>query len=195
MTDTKAYPLTWPSWIPRTPLHKITYSQFKTTEGKAIDELLQELRRIGARNVVISTNVPIRKDGRPYARVPNIQDHGVAVYFTRKGVEQCIACDKYKLIGENVRAIGKTIEAIRGIERWGSSQMVDAAFQGFAALPETAGGEAWWQVLEVSMDATPDEIQEAYRALSKLHHPDVGGDPEMFRHISEARRTGLEMKS
>ena len=34
---------------------------------------------------------------------------------------------------------------------------------------------------------TNEEIKEAFRALSKLHHPDAGGDPEYFKAISEAR--------
>ncbi len=43
-----------------------------------------------------------------------------------------------------------------------------------------------YMILGVERDATPEEIKKAYRALSKIHHPDVGGDPEEFRKLQEA---------
>lgn len=43
-----------------------------------------------------------------------------------------------------------------------------------------------YDVLGVAIDATFDQIREAYRRLVKTHHPDRGGDPEEFVLISEA---------
>jgi len=40
--------------------------------------------------------------------------------------------------------------------------------------------------LGIKKDATPDQIKEAYRELAKKHHPDKGGDPEMFKKVSHA---------
>ena len=40
--------------------------------------------------------------------------------------------------------------------------------------------------LEIPEDATKEEIKRAYRTLAKQHHPDRGGDPELFSKISEA---------
>jgi DnaJ-class molecular chaperone len=71
--------------------------------------------------------------------------------------------------------------------------MVDAAFAGFAALP--AGGtsaQAWWEVLELTPDATWDEIGAAYRRLSRVHHPDAGGRNEAFYRITEAYEQAKE---
>ena len=34
--------------------------------------------------------------------------------------------------------------------------------------------------------ASSAEIKKAYRALSKSHHPDKGGDPKKFMKISKA---------
>lgn len=42
---------------------------------------------------------------------------GVAVYFTLKGQQFCFACDHWDEIKDNMQAIHKTIEALRGIER------------------------------------------------------------------------------
>lgn len=45
----------------------------------------------------------------------------------------------------------------------------------------------YYKVLEVAVDATPDEIRRSYRDLAKLYHPDTGhGDVERFRQIQEA---------
>jgi curved DNA-binding protein CbpA len=43
-----------------------------------------------------------------------------------------------------------------------------------------------YQVLEILSTATDREIKEAYRKLVRLHHPDVGGDPEQFKILQEA---------
>ena len=38
----------------------------------------------------------------------------------------------------------------------------------------------------VSQGATTAQIRKQYRELSKLHHPDKGGDPEVFTKIAKA---------
>lgn len=44
-----------------------------------------------------------------------------------------------------------------------------------------------YDILGVSRIAPPSEIRAAYRKLSKIHHPDKGGDPAMFASITLAR--------
>lgn len=43
-----------------------------------------------------------------------------------------------------------------------------------------------YEILGVSKDATKKEIQKAYRELSKKHHPDIGGDENLFKDIAQA---------
>lgn len=43
-----------------------------------------------------------------------------------------------------------------------------------------------YETLEVEKDATPKEIKKAYFRLSKMHHPDKGGDEHKFKEISAA---------
>jgi len=43
-----------------------------------------------------------------------------------------------------------------------------------------------YEELNLSKDATGDQIKKAYRDLSKLHHPDKKGDPDKFRDINKA---------
>lgn len=43
-----------------------------------------------------------------------------------------------------------------------------------------------YEVLGISEAASEDEVRHAYRRLAKSAHPDVAGDPERFRLITEA---------
>jgi hypothetical protein len=129
------WPLRWPEHRARTPEWQRQHSQFSVTFGQARSHLLSELAKMGARNVVISSNQPVRQDSLPLAITTRIDDPGVAVYFTRDGKGQGIPCDQWHGVLANLRAIGKSVEARRGLERWGAKAMLDAAMAGFAALP------------------------------------------------------------
>ena len=66
--------------------------------GKIRSDLAYELRKMGANDFVISSNLMIRKDGMPYAGQKMPEDPGIALYFKRKGVDICISCDQYNSI-------------------------------------------------------------------------------------------------
>lgn len=183
MTDIiEAYPLTWPAGRPRAKWAQ--ESRFKTTLGVAIREVQNEVSRLGGGSLIISSNLPLRRDGIPYANASQPADRGVAVYFTYKKRPMCFACDRWKKVEDNMWAIAKTIDALRGIERWGSGQMVEQAFTGFVALPAP---EQPWQVLGLTSHATREEIDAAYRKLASEHHPDKGGDSQQMARINAAR--------
>jgi curved DNA-binding protein CbpA len=44
----------------------------------------------------------------------------------------------------------------------------------------------YYKVLGLENNASAGEIRKAFRKLSKTHHPDKGGDPEMFKNIAAA---------
>lgn len=183
----EAYPLHWPQGWKKTarPIN----SRFDTKLIYARGGLLDEIHRLGGRMIVLSTNIPLRKDGLPYANYKTPDDKGVAVYFQLHGISQVFACDKWNSVEDNMQAIRKTIEAIRGIDRWGSSEMMNRAYAGFQALPETAGVstmQLWWEVLNVDPSMELADIERAYRSLAKEVHPDVGGKPELFVRLSTA---------
>lgn len=43
-----------------------------------------------------------------------------------------------------------------------------------------------YQILGVSNDANLETVTDAYKMLAQIHHPDKGGDPEVFKHIRNA---------
>jgi molecular chaperone DnaJ len=46
--------------------------------------------------------------------------------------------------------------------------------------------EDYYQILGVDRAATAEDIKKAYRRLAHKHHPDKGGDENLFKKISEA---------
>lgn len=190
---TEAYPLHWPSHRPRTRYPE--RSRFKVAGfARVRDSLMVELGRLGARNVVLSTNNPLKLDGMPYANRRQPDDQGVAIYFEYKKKAMCFACDRWDRIEDNIQAIHHTIEALRGIARWGSGDMLEAAFTGFQAL-EAPRGREWWDVLQCRHDMDLPTIEAQYKRLARDHHPDNGGSSEKMAELNAAIAQARREKS
>lgn len=186
------HPLTWPVEKARTERFRRRRSNFKTNFAKARDNALREVQRLGGIEPILSTNIPLRMDGLPYSNMRTTNDDpGVALYFERKKKRLVFACDLYVDTASNMHAIALTIAALRGIARWGTGDMLEAAVSGFAALPEKAAGRSWWDRLNVAHDATEEQITARFRELAKIVHPDVGGGTEAWHEINEAYQQGL----
>jgi DnaJ-domain-containing protein 1 len=101
---------------------------------------------------------------------------------------ECIWAGLNSQVGDNLYAVARTIAALRQLDRDGTHRMVEAAFSGFKSLPATGGtaGSCWWTVLGVDPEATRRAIEDAYRSLAKLHHPDAGGDPGRWLELQDA---------
>lgn len=179
---TEAFPLQWPVGKPRTQFPE--RARFDVSQDRAQTGIINEIRRLGGIMPVISTNIELRRDGLPYANRRAPADKGVAVYFTLRGQQMCFACDRWDEIKDNMQAIHKTIEALRGIERWGSGDMVQQAFTGFVALPSQ---ENPWDVLGLKPGAGIDEIEAAFREKARFGHPDKGGSTEAMQRLNDAR--------
>ena len=192
--EQSAYPLSWPMGWPRAKSR--TWSRFghwnkRPSVATATDAILPELRRLGAVRVVISTNVALRRDGLPYSNQKEPTDPGVAVYFNLRGNARVLACDKWSSVGENLYAVAKHIEALRGQERWGVGS-VEQAFAGYAALPPpSSAADNCWTVLELPFGSCADKINERYRLLSQVRHPDRGGSHDAMAALNKAREEAL----
>jgi hypothetical protein len=198
MNNVEAYPLTWPVGYPRTkyPERNLRFKQ--TSLAKCRDLVLKELERLGARGIVLSTNIPLRQDGLPYGDFErrHITDKGVAVYFSIDKQPTVLCCDAWDRWEDNFYSIAKTIEAMRGIDRWGVSEMLKRAFTGFTALPEsTTTTMNVWQILGLSdCPADVDSVKAAYRQQVKKVHPDVpGGSHELMQKLNLAYEEALNL--
>jgi len=138
----------------------------------------------------LSTNVPLRRDGLPYSLQREPEDRGVAVYFLWHGKTMVFACDRWNKVEDNVRAVTKTIEAIRGIERWGASEMMERAFTAFEALPPP---RSCWDILGVSPYATAADISAAYHTKARTMHPDVGGSEAAMSELNRANDEAIRI--
>lgn len=166
------------------------------------DGVLRNLDLMGVNpgHVVISSNIPLRRDGLPYANTRSPEDPGIAVYWYDRasGQQRCIACDRWDKAIDNLRAIELSLEAMRGLDRWGSSQIVGRAFAGFSALPPS--GDDWRSVLgfpsnfpttvfqrggSVALGAV-DEVKKRYRELASRAHPDIGGSEHEMVRLNQA---------
>lgn len=192
----EAYPLTWPIGYKRTADYNRHRSQFKQTMERAQRFMRDEVARIGGTDLIVSSNIPVRNDGMLYADYMRrkIDDPGVAIYFKMKGRDVVMCCDQYSQVWENVYALGKGIEALRGMDRWGVSEFLERAFTGFTALPEftTADIKSSWETLGLS--AKPADIgivHSAYKTLAKKAHPDMGGSADGFDELNKAYQQAL----
>lgn len=193
-----SYPLAWPVAWPR--CRNPTRAKFGTssvrdgqtwrsrnslTVAGARQRLLDELDRLGAREVVISTNLRARNDGLPYSNAAEPADSGAAVYFRLKGEPRVLACDKWDRVADNLAALAKHIEAIRGQVRWGVGSL-EQAFGGYRALTAMGATKQWWEVLGVEPDATIEVVEAKRDKLLMKHHPDRGGSHSMAAEINAA---------
>src|SRR5262249_35516167 len=132
---TEAYPLKWPDGWPRTLPHRRESdnrfggnrphaivglddsssrpSRRGITVGRARDQLMDELRRLGATDIVVSTNVPVKADGLLYADNKRLDDPGIAVYFTYKKKKFVMARDGFISVAGNLRSLGLAIDGMR----------------------------------------------------------------------------------
>lgn len=198
MSGHQPYPLEWPVGKARTRARK--RSAFSSLKFAATArDLMAELRRFGAQDTVLSTDVPVSKTGMPYSTLGQPPDPGVAVYFTlvskarwdgslwvRDRRYYAIACDLYFKVEENMRALVHTIAAMRTIDRHGGSQLLEQAMSGFTALPPAQS--RWREVMEfdVGERATLDDVKKRYRMLVKKRHPDTGGSSEKMAELTAA---------
>jgi hypothetical protein len=199
MTD-QAFPLQWPEGWPRTPYDRRKndhafrgrYNYQTHTGGgelqigKARDGLMAELKSLGAKDVILSTNMPLRNDGLPYAngRLKD-GDPGVAVYFELKKRKLVMARDAYHTLAGNMRSLALAVDAMRQLQRHGGDRMMERAFTGFVAIAPPDWKKPWREVFGVKPDWRGD-LQSLYREKARNRHPDAGGNDSLMAELNVA---------
>lgn len=193
------HPLAWPVQRPRTrhPSGAAFSRRGKLVSfEQGVQRLALELSRFSATDVTITSNRPARGFAGVFAVFVNIDgviDPGVAVYFRLNRTPHCLSCDRWDRPADNLCAIAKHLEAVRGQLRWGAADVVQI-FAGFKELTPPAAEKPWWQTLGFPVQPTSRaEIVVKFQELALRHHPDrAGGNLELFKEISAAYETGLE---
>lgn len=181
------YPLDWPAGWSRTPPGARSAPKFDARLARGRDDLLAEVRRLGGFKAVITSNLPTRRDGLPYAdgRASGL-DPGVAVWWNQQVrdriVERVMACDRWSTPGANMRALALSIFALRGLERWGGTNIVERAFSSFGALPPAP--EDWRAILGFPPDL--EAAIDAYHRRALAAHPDRGGSHDEMARLNAA---------
>lgn len=128
------FPLQWPEGWSRTPRDEQQRAPYRVTQEKAQRDMLWSLSHLQARGsvLVISSNIPVTRNGTPYTNHRHPEDPGVAVYWTNKAGEDCVmACDRWAMVYENIRAIGRDPDygsGVSGIRGVAGCQSATAAF-------------------------------------------------------------------
>jgi len=162
------------------------------SHAKALDRLDDELRRLGAVDVTLSTNLELTLRGWPRSPDGRVDDPGVAVYFRFNKRPTVLACDHYLTVAANMAAIAGHIEALRRIERYGVGT-IEQALAGYKALPADSAAD-WRMVLfgTKTTTVTIDDVKAAHRQLAAVHHPDKGGDLDKMMQLNRARDYALD---
>ena len=180
------YPLAWPAGWARAKGRRS--AAFKVDFDKAVRELGYEIERLGGRYPVLSSNMELRIDGTP-RRDQRVSDPGVAAYFELKGKQKVFACDTFHTVKDNIRAIGLTIAALRSINRYGATDMLERALSAFEALPAP---KSCWDILGLRSHASMQDVKEAYRRKAMTLHPDQGGSDAAMVELNRARDEALK---
>ena len=190
--------LDWPRHKPRTQEEDRRRASFHSNNGlvgmdtalRRLNDQIMVLDRKYITPYVLTTG-GLGRNNRP---LTHVKDPGAAVYFEMFGAEIVLACDKWDRAPDNIVAIAKHIESLRGQERWGVATTKEA-FAGHMALPAPmTGSEPWFSVLNFK---DPDIVTEAdikarYRSMAKQHHPDTGdGNNDRMTMLTQAKEEGL----
>ncbi len=169
--------------------------RFKAKNQKIIRDLQRVMARLGATTLKIEQDY-IGKD--PTAKIT----------FDRGGVRYVSSCSTFPHYLDNLRAAQLAVEYTwriaggYGVDMLEDAKADDLLRRIFGTLEATLtkdnlllgdGSGQWWEVLGVSKDASEGAVENAYRALSKVHHPDVGGDKEDFIRLQNAYEQGVSL--
>ena len=174
MTSPKDFPLAWPADRPRTPHEARLAGKFRAPFRTSYDSLFHEAERLHEpgvrdREFIISTAVPLSATGQPIvAEARHVGDPGVAVYVWRGDVPYAIACDTYREVRHNMRALWAVIQALRIIQRHSTSGLLTQSMSGFQS--ELSGRPAV-PMLDLPKLQRAFECAETERRLRKSTPP------------------------
>lgn len=175
-------------------------STFKAGYSDTLDLLERELDAVHARDVVIQAYFQrrdIRNDGWPKSSA-RPTGPGVIVTFLRGKETVSFPCDTFDDWQDNLRAVAKSLEALRLVDRYGVTSNGEQ-YSGFTALPPAPEGMTDLAAVQILNEhsgyaqswilQSAENFQVAYRAAALTTHPDRnGGHHSLFVRVNEAKQ-------
>ncbi len=189
----------WPATFERTnPAERTRNNRYEASLRTSINDLETELGRVGVDDWRLSTAARHQKQNPryPYANA-SPTDPGAVVRWTMEGEQYAVACDAYSRLRDNVRTLYLYLREKRKMEQrpveTGESEFANAR------LPPADGDQQGavvarqppHELLDVAPDASANVVKAAARQKLKEHHPDRGGDREMFQRVQDAKAAML----
>ncbi|MCV7255647.1 molecular chaperone DnaJ [Mycobacterium hackensackense] len=177
-------------------------SPFSATWTSTMTILDRELHHLGAGRHRADSVLQIalreqdfRLDGMPYARA--VPDHpGVILNIDGNKGPMSMPCDKFNRWQDNLRAIALSLEALRRVDRYGTTPG-NEQYRGWLAI-EQAGSAASPReaaevlakaagLVDVVFDMSHANVTRLYRSAVKAAHPDRnGGDQTLWDTVERA---------
>lgn len=217
MKEDPRFPLVWPVGWKRTPAAErqrspfkeqgmITRQKWSSEAGRYLDyavkgdkavsmraacaRLQDQLERLGATSIILSTNVQLTIGGEPRGDRRDPDDPGAAVYFRQNDHDRVLACDKWDTVAGNIAALAQHIDAIRRVERYGVGTL-EQVFSGYDRLPPPSeeNRPPWRKILGFKPVnfVSVDDVKLNYRALAKA----AGDDQRRLVELNLARDAAL----
>lgn len=184
--------------------------RFDSTPGRTQTDLRGELAAIGVRSAVIQADVfedDLRRDGMFRANAKFGSSRVIVAFEHPDQGSVSFPCWTYRSFWANLRAVVKTLEALRAIDRHGASRNAQQ-YTGWKQLPASATASDAFVTVEDAVrylakvqnpDSTMDprvvelaiedaEIRKGlYRAACRHAHPDAGGSDAMMARVNAAK--------
>lgn len=188
----RVFPLDWPTDQARTPKPEpLRPAGAKDTLTSASVRIERALNLTGFADVVLSTNVPIGREGHYVSETARDGATAAALAFTFKGRPYHVGQDYWGQVSDNAWSLALMCEGLRQTVRHAGDALFERMIAGLAALPApgstTMPARAPHLVLGVAPDAPRAVVEAAYRALAREAHPDRGGSPARMAELTAAR--------
>lgn len=196
----------WPGTLLKPGERRSSLFRSKWTDTTQLMD--RELWYLSARAVVLQMAVQqsqIRKDETGLLAHVQPEHPGVVLSFNTSRGALSYPCDTFLSWRDNVRAIAKTLENLRAVDRYGVSKHGEQ-YTGWSQLPpgrpmpkpmtreEAAAFVTRWadphgRIPGMERTLVAGQMIEAsYRSAAKNVHPDAGGSTEDFQRLQEAKR-------
>lgn len=183
--------------------HQRTVTRFSASWPDTEWELLDEVDRLAGRDLVIEVDVTeadLRLDGRLRANARSATPAVVVAFESRHHGPMLYRCDTFTTAysdqgpawQHNVRAIAKTLAALRAVDRYGATE-TGQQYTGFKALPgatpmpASMSSHTAAEVLRC-YGQVGDSLESCLKAAQRRTHPDAGGRHDDFVRVQEAAR-------